>query len=168
MGAYFIELGRLDEALEALNKARSFSQRARCDYGVICDDLYVADIDGLSGRSSKAIEVVERRMPELLKYESIDLFCLEIAARQHRLAGRMRASHRYIGEGLKRAVRFPTYLAMLLQERARLALAEGKGHDERIFRERANRLFMSNGLTKRHRSFTVREYGEQFKITAKD
>ena len=102
MGAYFIELGRLDEALEALNKARSYSQRARCDYGVICDDLYVADIDGLSGRSSKAIEVVERRMPELLKYESIDLFCLEIAARQHRLAGRMRASHRYIGEGDER------------------------------------------------------------------
>ncbi|MEM7246829.1 MAG: helix-turn-helix transcriptional regulator [Acidobacteriota bacterium] len=161
MTLHATELGRFEEAGVSLDKARHHAEVARYERGLTCCDLYEADFVGLGGDTERALELIATARPRLDGYEVFDLTCLEICARQYRLAGELEKAEAELTTALDRAAGLPTIRAFLWQERSRLAAAMGQPELEQECRAEANALFAEHGLHARVADHPLPEHGRR-------
>jgi tetratricopeptide (TPR) repeat protein len=164
MGDVLTEIGCFSEARAAAGKARRYAAEAGFEKGLVTTLFYLGDVACLQGDLGEARRLVEAGTEGLGKYEVYDLACHEIAARFYRRAGELDEAARRATYGLSVAEGFPTLRAGMLQERARLATAEGNPAGEVRYRGEANAIFEGTGLGARVRAEPVVEYGEMFPV----
>jgi len=162
LGVILTEWGRLDEAGLALEESRRRAGAANFSQKLVTLNFYEADVAVLGGDLDRAGELVAEGLRGLGDIEHYDPACLEITARCRRLAGDFGGAARSIAGGLERSRKLLPARALLLQERARLALALGDESGEERHRGEANKIYERTGLDKRIRRETVAEYGRMF------
>jgi tetratricopeptide (TPR) repeat protein len=164
MGGVLTEMGYFSEAGAALGKALRYAAEAGFEKGRVTALCYLGDVACLRGDLAEARRLVEAGTAGLRSYEVYDLGSHEIAARFYRRAGELDEAARRAARGLSAAEGFPTLRAKMLQERARLATAEGDPAAEVRFRGEANAIFERTGLGARARAEPVKEYGGMFPV----
>jgi tetratricopeptide (TPR) repeat protein len=158
----YLELGLLDAAMAAIEASRECAREAGFSRQLVQLEIHLAEIEAARGESSAAIERIERALPQLIAFEGYDPEMHEAAARVYRRAGRLNDAAVQLQLGLSRMEQYPVMAAMLLQERARLALASGDSAEEERQRTAANAVFLAAGLDGRVREEVIAEYGEMF------
>jgi tetratricopeptide (TPR) repeat protein len=164
VGNVLTEIGYFPEARAAVGKARRYAAEAGFEKGVVTTLFYLGDVACLQGDLGEARGLIEAGAEGLRKYEVYDLACHEATARFYRRAGELDEAARRAAYGLSAADRFPTLRAGMLQERARLATAEGDPAGEVRYRGEANAIFERTGLGARVRAEPVVEYGAMFPV----
>jgi len=164
MGDALTELGYFSGARAAAGKARRCAAEAGFEKGLVTTLFYLGDAACLQGDLGEARGLVEAGTDGLHKYEVYDLACHEIAARFYRRAGELDEAARRAAYGLSATDGFPNLYARMLQERARLAIAEGEPAAEVRYRGEANAIFERTGLNARVRNEPVAEYGAMFPV----
>gem|GEM_PF-1023491 len=164
MGDVLTETGYFSEARAAVEVARRCAAEAGFGKALVTALFYLGDVACLQGDMGEARELVEAGVAGLQEYEVYDLACHEIAARFYRRAGELDEAARRVACGLTAAEGFPNVYARMLQERARLAIAEGEPAAEVRCRREANAIFERTGLGARVRAKPVVEYGAMFPL----
>jgi tetratricopeptide (TPR) repeat protein len=164
IGDVLTELGYFSGARAAVEKARRYAAEAGYEKALVTLLFYLGDVACLQGDLGAARELVEAGVDGLQKYEVYDLACHEIAARFYRRAGELGEAARRVAYGLAAAEGFPNLCARMLQERGRLAIAEGDPAAEVRWRREANAVFEGTGLGARTRAEPVAEYGAMFPV----
>jgi transcriptional regulator with XRE-family HTH domain len=162
LGVILTEWGRLEEAALSLEESCRRAEAANFSQKLVTLNFYTADVAALEGGKDRAAELIAEGLRGLGGLEHYDPACLEITARCRRLAGDFDGAVRFLAEGLERSRKLLPARALLLQERARLALALGDAAGEERYRGEANDVFASTGLEKRVRREPVAEYGRMF------
>jgi DNA-binding Xre family transcriptional regulator len=162
LGIVLTEWGRLGEAAIALEESRRAAAETNFTQKLVTLNFYSADVAALGGDLDRAGGLMAEGLRGLGGLEHYDPACLEIAARCRRLAGDYDGAGRFIAAGLERSRKLPPARALVLQERARLALALGDAAGEALYRGEANEVFEKTGLEKRVRRAPVAEYGRMF------
>jgi len=153
------ELSRFDEALAAVENARSFAKDAKYERGHSCCDFYEADIHCLRGDFDAARELLERARPKLDEYPVFDLACIEITARFYRRSGQVRRGREEIDLGVERALEFPMILRAMLSESIRIAKAENDEVKAATQIDLVNQILEKQGLGSQHLCGDTAEYG---------
>jgi tetratricopeptide (TPR) repeat protein len=164
MASVLIEAGFFAEARAATQRARKYAAAAAYEKGEYTALCYLGDVACLLGEYDEARRLIEAGTEALNRYEVYDLGCREIAARLYRRAGELERAGEIGARALAAAEAFPTVYARMLQERGRLATAEGDVDGEVRCRGEANAIFERTGLTARIRAEPVVEYGAMFAV----
>ena len=126
MGLYHTELGSFEDALEAIERARTYARTAKYQRGLLCCDFYEGDVRTLRRELDRSRALILEARPRLSQYPVFDLTCLEITARFHRFAGDLDIARSEIDLGLQQSERFPTHRCTMLVESARIAQEAGE------------------------------------------
>jgi tetratricopeptide (TPR) repeat protein len=164
MAGVLTETGYFREAWTAAQRAREYAADAAYEKGGYTALCYLGDAACLLGEFEEARDLIEAGTEGLRQYEVCDLAYYEIAARFYRRAGELHEAGETATRGLSTAEAFPTVRGRMLQERGRLAVAEGDADGEVRFRDEANAIFERTGLVNRVRTEPVVEYGAMFPI----
>ena len=158
----YLELGLHDAVLAALEEGAACARETGFARQLVQLELYRAEVEAAQGDTEAAIARIEKALPQLAAFEGYDPEMHEAAARVYRRAGRTAEAQLQITKGLALMGQYPLLAAMLLQERARLALALGDPAEEERQRSAANAVFLAAGLEGRVRASVIAEYGEMF------
>lgn len=167
MAQIVTELGRLDEGLRACDSAALLAAESGFERGALSVQVYRADCLSLLGDHESAVAHAEQGIAGLARYEVYDLMCNEIAVRTARRAGRLQQAGELYRRFEPAARPFEFLHARLLQEGARLYLADGSAGAANQSWTRAVGVMRALGLHERAaRGDPGMEYGTLFEGVA--